>query len=160
MEIAKNIGYDSLKMTGSVIALNMSGLPTKMRSYIDNPGYLYLVDGSLYTMSKAIVDMSTNGKSVFQSDSYINVLDDVGYMSLISAGTNNLNIQQNIYNTIDKTAPNSILNDNLKMSLTDGLIISSASALGNVLDVYTGDNEVFNTIRRPVSSLLGKLQKE
>jgi hypothetical protein len=53
------------------------------------------------------------------------------------------------YNAVDAVIP---VSKDLKLDIVDGITISAGSAIANLLDVSTGNNVVFDFIRRPVST--------
>jgi len=154
-EKLKEFGTKALLSTAGIIGINVLGVNDKIRSVLPNSVLTpHLSSGAGYTLVKAGVDMGYKGESVFQKQ-LIDVSDDVAFYTGLSLGVNTIQINDKVYDALG----NFVGNSQLQYNLTEGLTVASGSILADVLDQTTGDNIVFDMIRKPVSTTLKLLNK-
>ncbi len=154
-ETLKFYAYDTLKTTAAVMAVSALNIPGYLSNVLPsgNPG-LYLADGISYALARDLVNQVSGGGSNLMNMNYVALLDDTAYFAIASGVTDGTGVNTMLYDNISKLSP---LSQNVNMGLTNGAIISGATAVANLLDVSTGNNMLFDFIRRPVSTTYQRL---
>lgn len=146
----KTFAWETLKTTGAVFAVNMTPLPEYLnRALPKNPVGVHLAKGSSYALSKTLVDQLTNGSSHVSTMDYIGLLDDASFFSIVSGVVDKSDLNLMAYNAVASVSP---LSQQMNIDVVDGLTISGGTLVANLLDYSTGNNWVFDFIRRPVST--------
>lgn len=146
----KTFAWETVKATGSIFAVNMTPLPQYLsRALPQNTVGVHLAKGSSYALAKALVDQLTNGQSHISNMEYVALLDDATFFSILSGAVDKSDLNLMAYNAVASVSP---LSQQLNIDLVDGLTISGGTLIANLLDFSTGNNRVFDFIRRPVST--------
>lgn len=146
----KSFAWETLKTTGAVFAVNMTPLPQFLnRSLPQNPVGVHLAKGSSYAVSKTLVDQLTNGASHISNMDYVGLLDDATFFSILSGVVDKSDLNLMAYNAVSTVSP---LSQQMNVDIVDGLTISGGTLVANLLDLSTGNNWIFDFVRRPVST--------
>ena len=151
----KFYAYDTLKTTGAIMAVSALNIPGYLSGVLPsgNPG-LYLADGLSFGLARDLVNQITYGGSNLGNMNYIGLLDDIAYFSIASGVADNTGVNMMLYNSVSQVSP---LSQNMNIGLANGALISGATAVANLLDVTTGNNVLFDFIRRPISTAYNKM---
>lgn len=146
----KAYSWDTLKTTASVIGINMTPIPQALqRALPDSFAGYHLAKGASFAVARSLVDQVTNGQSELFNMNYVALLDNTAFFGIVSGVVDKTDINNMVYKAIDTTLP---ISEQLKVDLLDGITISAGSAVAGLLDVSTGNNAVFDFIRRPIST--------
>ena len=146
----KTFAWETVKTTGAIFAVNMTPLPSYLTSALPkNPVGVHLAKGSSYAVAKTLVDQLTNGNSHVSNMDYIGLLDDASFFSILSGVVDKSDLNLMAYNAVASVSP---LSQEMNIDIVDGLTISGGTLVANLLDVSTGNNWLFDFVRRPVSS--------
>jgi hypothetical protein len=146
----KAYAWETVKTTGAIFAVNMTPIPQALKNTLpQNFAGFHLSKGGSYALAKSLVDQITNGQSDLFQMNYVNLLDNTAFFSILSGAVDKSDLNLMAYNAVDAVIP---VSKDLKLDIVDGITISAGSAIANLLDVSTGNNVVFDFIRRPVST--------
>lgn len=147
--------WDSLKTTTAIIGASALNLQGQLQRVVPSGSIgLYLGDGVLYAVARDLVNYVSQDDSNLATMNYIGMVDDIAYFSIASGIIDNSGLDAVLFENIDKFSP---FGKSLNTSLTVGVAVSGATAVANLLDRATGDNMLFDFIRRPVSTTLNRL---
>jgi hypothetical protein len=132
LEQAKGVGINVLKTTGGVMAINIAGVPSMVRNAVGTNKILsYGADGLIYGLVADGVDyVSGSNTSLFTGD-YWGFVDDVVFMTVVSAVCSETNLVTMAYNQIANVSP---LDRDMNLNLVEGALISTGRALGDLID--------------------------
>ena len=158
-DMLKTIGWETLKTSSSIFAVNMAGVPELIRSTVpgrSNKAVGYLADGAVYSVARDVVTYLTDRKSNIADMNYLGIADDIAFFGIVSAVSNEARLIDQTFNILDKTLP---LGSEIVANVAEGLIIAGSSLLADGLDIGTGNNLAFDFVRRPVSTLVNQVNR-
>ena len=151
LQQAQGFGYDVLKTTASVMAVDMTVKPLIKNAIPPNMvGAAYAADGVNYALASDVVDYFTEGSSKLLDGQYFNFADDALYYGLLSGGVDQSGVALQAYEQIKNVSP---LSDNVNVALTNGLIVSGGRVVMHMVDTNPNTPDVLKMIRRPLTTL-------
>lgn len=149
-----DFGYQTAKNTVGIMAVNMVGIPTQMKKVAPNlPGMGYALNGVTYGLAVDAV-RAVEGGSKLVNGQYISLFDDMGFLGVFSAGLDLTGADKAVFDAVKQFSP---LSHDMNINLTEGALVSGGLAVANILDKATGENKLFDFIRRPVSESMKML---
>lgn len=148
----KDFALDTAKTTASIMLINMAGVPQLLKNNLPKSAVpVYSANGAVYALARSGADMITTGSSKVQRGEWLNFVDDVAFFGITSAVANETRAIDSIVKSVSTISP---LGLDMNISLAEGGIVSGATMIANILDVGTGQNKVFDFIRRPISTIM------
>lgn len=153
MDNLKSLGYDILKTSAGVFVVRAANLPEMAESYLPGPTQR-LADGVLYSTSREVVNIVSEGESKLTNGDWIGLLDNIAFFTALSVGVNESGVGGAIVNAVNSVSP---LQSNQNLIIAEGAIVSLGTVTAQYLDTVTGNNPIFDFIRRPVSTVMARL---
>ena len=154
----QNIAYDAVKTTAAVMAVNMTvGQPIKNQFGTTNPIAEYAADGVCYALAGDLVNIVTGAPSDLLNMRYTRFLDNCLFMGEVAVGADKTGATNLALNTMRNF--NLPLSESMQYDIAQGIIISSARELANIIsnpNTTLGSNQYITYLRYPLSSTLGK----
>ena len=155
LQQAQSFGYDVLKTTASVMAVDLTvKQPIKNMIPSNMVGASYAVDGVNYSLASDIVDYFTTGSSTIMDGRYFEFADNALYYGLLSGAVDQSGVALMTYKEIQKVSP---LSQNVNEALTNGAIVSGGRVFMNMVDSNPATPDIMKMIRRPLTTISQKV---
>jgi len=134
LDQVKDIGWDALKSTTGIIAINMAGVPSMVRKMIpsDIKPAGYLADGVIYALVGEGIDYFSGDQSTIINGDWYGYIDNIAFMGVASGVVNESGISNIALQQISNVSP---FDEEMNLNLTEGLVVSAARAIGDFIDI-------------------------
>ena len=155
LQQAQSFGYDVLKTTASVMAVDMTAKPVIKKAIPkDLVAGAYASDGVMYALSSDIVDYFTEGSSKLLDGQYFNFADDALYFGLLSGAVDQTDVGVMMYDQIRNVVP---LSQDMNIALTNGLVVSGGRVVMQMVDTNPNTPDVIKMVRRPLTTIASRV---
>lgn len=150
VDTLKTLGYDIVKTSAGIFVVRALNVPDMVGDKLPASAQR-LTDGVLYTGAREIVSVAAGEESKLLSGDWMGLMDNIAFFSLLSLGVNESGVGAALVNSVNSVSP---LSQDQNLIVAEGAVVTGGTVLANFLDVQTGDNKLFDFVRRPVSTSL------
>ena len=154
MDQVRNIAWDTLKTTTGIVAVNMAGIPQMVRNAVPNTDLkpmAYGADGLLYAGVSEGVDYLSGDNSTIVNGDWYGYIDNIAFMGVASAVVNETGMVKFAYDQLNNVSP---LGRDMNLNLTEGLVISSARVVGDLIERSPQVPDQIKYLRHPTRLMM------
>ena len=152
LDQVRDIAWDTLKTTAGIVAINVAGVPQKIRDMMpsDAKPVSYAVDGVTYALVSEGTDYLSGDPSTIVQGDWYGYIDNVAFMGVVSAVSNETGLVKFAYDQLGNISP---LGDEMNINITEGLVVSSGRAIGDMIDRTPQIPDQIKYLRHPTRLL-------
>jgi hypothetical protein len=144
----QNMAWETAKSTAGIMLYNLSGAPDMLRNAVPSDLKLatYAVDGLGYALVGEGVDWMTGNTSTIVDGDWYGYIDNVAFMGVVAGISNESGLVTFAFNQIKNVSP---LDFKMNLAITEGLVISSGRAVGDLIDNMPNVPSQLKLLRHP-----------
>ena len=146
--------YETAKQTGAIIAMDMSGINSKI-NFGDNYFMNQLANGTKYYTAEDIVNYISTGKSEILNMDVYKIGDGIVYNGIVHGVIDSTGVKTMVYNQVSKYSPLSV---EMTKNAVRAFTMVCGKTAGSIIK-QTNKNPMLNYVFNPVSTILKPKKK-